>query len=145
VNRIVSALAIGGLFGAGIVISGMGNPAKILNFFDIAGTFDPSLLLVMASALAVTAAGYRMVFAARKAPVCGTSFDLPTNRRIDAQLVAGSAVFGVGWGISGFCPGGAVPMLGLGTAETPLFIASMIAGIVAARTLRARVVRKAAA
>lgn len=144
-QRTVSALAIGAIFGAGIAISGMGNPAKVLNFFDLAGRFDPSLVMVMVSALAVTAVGYRLVFAARTAPVCAAKFDIPTKRAIDAPLVAGSAVFGIGWGISGFCPGGAIPMLGLGNVETPIFIVSMIAGIVVARTLRQRAARLASA
>lgn len=144
-HKTLSALVIGAIFGAGIAISGMGNPAKVLNFFDVAGTFDPSLIFVMASALAVTAIGYRMVFAARSAPICAARYDLPTNRTIDLPLVAGAAVFGIGWGISGFCPGGAVPMLGLGNAETPVFILSMLAGIAAARAFRQRAARPAAA
>lgn len=144
-QKTLSALLIGAVFGIGIAVSGMGNPAKVLNFFDLAGSFDPSLLLVMASALAVTAVGYRIVFATRAAPVCAVKFDIPTRRDIDLPLVAGSAVFGVGWGITGFCPGGAIPMLGLGNAETPIFILSMVAGIVAARTLRQRAARLAAA
>jgi uncharacterized membrane protein YedE/YeeE len=144
-HKTLSALAIGAVFGTGIAISGMGNPAKVLNFFDIAGTFDPSLILVMASALVVTAIGYRLVFTTRTAPVCAVKFDIPTKRRIDLPLVAGSAAFGVGWGVTGFCPGGAVPMLGLGNAETPIFILSMVAGIVAARTLRRRAALPAAA
>lgn len=141
----ISALLIGAAFGTGIAISGMGNPAKVLNFFDVAGTFDPSLMFVMASALVVTAIGYRLVFRTRSAPVCNAKFDIPTKRSIDLPLVAGSAVFGVGWGITGFCPGGAIPMLGLGSFETLIFILSMIAGIVIARTLRQRSTRLAAA
>ena len=144
-NKVISALVIGAIFGTGIAMSGMGNPAKVLNFFDVSGTFDPSLLLVMASALAVAAVGYRLVFRARQQPYCAPRFDLPTGRRIDVPLVAGSAVFGIGWGISGFCPGGAIPMLGLGNVETPLFIASMIAGMAVARAWRQRAVRLATA
>ena len=143
-NRVISALVIGAIFGTGIAISGMGNPAKVLNFFDIAGTWDPSLLLVMASALAVSAVGYRVVFAARPAPVCAATYDLPTNRRIDLPLLAGSAVFGIGWGITGFCPGGAIPVLAPRNAETPIFVAAMVAGIVIARTLRQRTAQMAA-
>jgi uncharacterized membrane protein YedE/YeeE len=144
-NRTLSALVIGAIFGTGIVISGMGNPAKVLNFFDIAGTFDPSLILVMASALVVTAIGYQLVFRTRAKPVQAAAFDIPTRRQVDLPLVAGSAVFGVGWGITGFCPGGAIPMLGHGNVETPIFILSMIAGILVARTLRQRAARLAAA
>lgn len=144
-RKVVSALVIGAIFGAGIAISGMGNPAKVLNFFDVAGTFDPSLLLVMASALAVTAVGYRILFRTMAAPVCAAGFDVPTKRTIDRPLVAGAAVFGVGWGISGFCPGGAVPVLGAGGVEPLIFVASMMGGIVAARTWRQRPSRLATA
>lgn len=144
-NKLFSALVIGAIFGSGIAISGMGNPAKVLNFFDVAGTWDPSLIFVMASALAVTMVGYQIIFRARSAPVSAPRFDLPTNRMIDMPLVAGSAVFGIGWGMTGFCPGGAIPMLGLGNAEAPIFIVSMLAGIATARTLRGRAARHAPA
>ena len=140
-SRIVSALAIGAIFGLGIAISGMANPAKVLNFFDVAGTWDPSLLFVMGGALAVTAIGYRIVFGANPAPLFDKTYAVPTSRTIDRPLVAGSAVFGVGWGIAGFCPGGAVPVLGLGYAETAIFIAAMAAGIVGARFARTRTSR----
>lgn len=143
-KKIVSALAIGGIFGVGIAVSGMANPAKVLNFFDVAGTWDPSLAFVMASALVVTGIGYRLVFARQAAPLCNTQFDVPTNRAIDGPLLAGSAVFGVGWGISGFCPGGAIPALGLGHPETLIFVASMVAGIAAVRLFRVRAARLAA-
>lgn len=144
-KQTVSALIAGAVFGAGIAISGMGNPAKVLNFFDIAGTWDPSLIFVMGGALVVAAIGYRLVFASRSAPVFAPRFDLPTRRDLDMPLVAGSIVFGIGWGISGFCPGGAIPALGLGTTETPIFVAAMIAGIAAARFLRQRKARPATA
>ncbi len=143
--KIFSAFLVGAIFGIGIAISGMANPAKVLNFFDVAGTWDPSLLFVMGGALVTAAIGYRLVFGARKAPVFEGSFALPTSRRIDAELVGGSAVFGIGWGISGFCPGGAIPALGLGYSETPVFIASMIAGIILARALKARTAQTAPA
>ena len=139
--KIVSALVVGAVFGLGIAISGMANPAKVLNFFDLAGAWDPSLALVMASALAVTAIGYRVVFGRQSRPVLASRFDLPTSRRIDAPLVAGSAIFGVGWGVTGFCPGGAVPALGLGNTEAPIFVASMMAGILIARVAKTRLAR----
>ena len=144
-KKILSAFLIGSIFGLGIAISGMANPAKVLNFFDVAGTWDPSLLFVMGGALLVTAIGYRIVFAARKQPIFEARYSLPGTTGIDAQLVGGSAIFGIGWGISGFCPGGAIPALGLGHAETPIFIASMIAGIVVARALKDRAARPATA
>ncbi|MDN2579429.1 DUF6691 family protein [Aquibium sp. ELW1220] len=144
-NKILSAFAVGAVFGLGIAISGMANPAKVLNFFDIAGTWDPSLLFVMGGALLTAAIGYRVVFGARPKPVFEKSYALPTARRIDAELVGGSAVFGIGWGISGFCPGGAVPALGLGYSETVIFIAAMMAGIVLARAIRTRTAQAAPA
>lgn len=144
-NKILSAFLIGAVFGIGIAISGMANPAKVLNFFDIAGTWDPSLLFVMGGALVTTAIGYRVVFGAKSKPVFENSYALPTLRQIDAELVGGSAVFGIGWGISGFCPGGAIPALGLGYAETFIFIAAMMVGIVVARALKARTAQAATA
>lgn len=134
-QRTLLAGLIGLIFGTGIAISGMGNPAKVLNFFDVAGTWDASLLIVMVSALAVTAIGYRLVLR-REKPVCEAKFHLPTSRRIDLPLVLGSATFGIGWGISGFCPGGAIPALGLGEALAWIFVGAMLAGIAAARTVR---------
>ncbi|KAB2955800.1 MAG: YeeE/YedE family protein [Rhizobiaceae bacterium] len=138
-NRILSAFLIGGLFGLGIVIAGMANPAKVLNFFDIAGTWDPSLAFVMGGGLTVAFVGYRLVFGRRDRPVLEPFFDLPKQRRIDAELVSGAAVFGIGWGIAGFCPGGAVPALGLGYSETVVFLAAMVAGIIVGRALRSRI------
>ena len=143
-NRLVSAFLIGGVFGLGITVSGMINPAKVLNFFDIAGTWDPSLIFVMGGGLAIAFAGYRLVFRRRKAPVFETAFALPTTRAIDVELVGGAAVFGIGWGIAGFCPGGAIPALGLGYSATPIFVAAVIAGIIVARFARARLAQPAA-
>ncbi len=132
---ILAAFAIGLLFGLGIVVSGMVNPAKVLNFFDLAGTWDPSLAFVMGGALAVTFLGYRLVLK-RDGPLLGSAFHLPTARAVDRPLVAGAAVFGIGWGIAGFCPGGAIPALGTGRSEVLVFVASLLAGIVIARFAR---------
>lgn len=134
-RRLLAAGLIGLIFGTGIALSGMANPAKVLNFFDIFGTWDPSLAVVMAGALAVTALGYRLVLRQAR-PVCDTRFHLPANRKLDLPLIAGSAVFGLGWGISGFCPGGAIPALGLGEPTAYAFVAAMLVGILAARTAR---------
>ena len=136
-QRSTSALAAGLVFGAGIALSGMGDPSKVLNFFDLFGTWDPSLALVMASALATTALGYRMVFGRRPKPLFEASYNLPTSRVIDSKLVVGSALFGVGWGISGFCPGGAIPALGFAPWPTALFLIAMGGGILLARWLQA--------
>jgi uncharacterized membrane protein YedE/YeeE len=136
--RLLSASFIGALFGLGIAISGMANPAKVLNFFDIAGTWDPSLIFVMGGALITTAIGYRLVFRTYDTPEFDPAFHLPGAKDIDARLAGGSALFGVGWGIAGFCPGGAVPALGLMRAEALIFVCAMIAGIIIARAITAR-------
>ncbi len=122
------------LFGLGIMISGMANPAKVINFFDVFGTWDPSLIFVMGGALLTTLLGYRVVLA-RERPWLGDRFHLPTSRVIDTRLVAGAAIFGVGWGIAGFCPGGALPALGSGRADVALFVAARAAGILTTRAV----------
>ena len=135
--RLLSAFVIGLIFGLGIAISGMMSPAKVLNVFDLAGTWDPSLAFVMGGALAVAIPGYRLVLG-RPAPVLEHRFDLPDTRVIDRRLVLGSGTFGVGWGIAGFCPGGALPAIGTGRPEVLLFIAALIGGLLLARVAQAR-------
>ena len=142
--RLVATYLIGLVFGIGISISGMANPAKVLNFFDVAGTWDPSLIFVMGGAVLVTFVGYRVVLR-RQAPVIDAKFHLPENTRIDARLLGGSALFGVGWGIAGFCPGGALPALGTGRIEVIAFVAAMVTGILLARGLIALNAARAAA
>ena len=141
--RLLSAFIVGIVFGTGIAISGMINPAKVLNFFDIAGTWDPSLIFVMGGALVTTFIGYRLVLR-RDAPVIEETFQLPLARDIDARLIGGSAVFGLGWGIAGFCPGAAVPALGSGKWEVALFVAALLAGLWVARAIRDRQTGKGA-
>ena len=130
--KLVFALLTGLVFGIGIAISGMMDPAKVLNFFDVAGTWDPSLAFVMGGALVTTFIGYKLVFG-RAAPVFEDSFNVPTSRTIDARLIGGSAIFGIGWGISGFCPGGALPALGTGRWEVFAFTAALVVGIFLAK------------
>ena len=132
----LTALISGLVFGLGIAISGMANPAKVLNFFDVAGTWDPSLIFVMGGALVTAMIGYRIVFGAQSKPLFEPSFSLPQNRTVDRNLVGGSALFGIGWGIAGFCPGGAIPALGFGGIETALFVTSLIGGMLIGRALR---------
>lgn len=132
--RALSLYLIGLIFGVGISVSGMANPAKVLNFFDLAGTWDPSLAFVMGGAVIVTFIGYRFVLR-RSSPIMAPSFNLPTNRALDARLIGGSALFGVGWGIAGFCPGGALPALGTGDVRVFIFVGALLAGILAARFL----------
>jgi uncharacterized membrane protein YedE/YeeE len=139
--RLFSAWAIGLIFGLGISMSGMANPAKVLNFFDIAGSWDPSLAFVMGGALATTYLGYRMVFR-RPAPVLDTRFQLPTARLIDLRLIGGSALFGIGWGISGFCPGGALPALGTGAGDVIAFVSALVVGLFIARGLQIQQARR---
>ncbi|MFY0635705.1 MAG: YeeE/YedE family protein [Vannielia sp.] len=133
---------IGLTFGLGISISGMANPAKVVNFFDVAGSWDPSLALVMGGALFVTFIGYRLLFRRAAAPLWAGSFSLPNTRQIDARLIGGSLLFGVGWGIAGFCPGGALPALGTGRVEVIVFVVALIAGILLARALQKATAQK---
>jgi uncharacterized membrane protein YedE/YeeE len=136
--RILTGVLTGLIFGVGIVISGMMNPAKVQNFFDLAGTWDPSLAFVMVGGLAVTALGYRFVLGGTR-PLFEPKFDIPSRRTIDRELVGGSVLFGIGWGVVGFCPGGLVPALGLGRPEPWIFLAGMVLGIVATRMARAAI------
>ncbi len=125
------------LFGAGVTVSGMVNPMKVLNFMDIAGQWDPTLLFVMGAGLAVTFIGYRLVLARAK-PVFAAAFTLPSSRLIDARLVGGAALFGIGWGLTGFCPGPAIASLAFRHWQSYLFVAAMAAGMIAARYVIAR-------
>ena len=133
--KYISSAIAGGFFGFGIAISGMANPAKVLNFFDIFGTWDPSLVFVMGGAMITALIGYRLVFGVQKRPLFEASFSLPSAKQIDRRLILGSIVFGIGWGIAGFCPGGAIPTFGLGHSESYIFIASLVAGILVARRI----------
>lgn len=131
-TRVFFALAAGLVFGIGIAVSGMINPTKVLNFFDFAGTWDPSLAFVMGGALVVTFIGYRIVLK-RNAPLLDRCFHLPVKSHIDTPLIVGSALFGIGWGISGFCPGGSIPALGLLQISAFCFVLAMIFGVIVAR------------
>lgn len=141
--HLFAAYTIGLIFGIGIVISGMVNPAKVLNFFDVAGTWDPSLAFVMGGALAVTIPGYRFVWR-RTAPALDTTFHLPKKRDLDARLIGGSAVFGIGWGIAGFCPGAALPAIGTFRAEVLVFVGALIAGLLLAKFIQSTAASRAA-
>jgi len=134
--RFVLSYLIGLTFGVGIIVGGMANPAKVLNFFDIAGTWDPSLAFVMGGALGVTALGYRFVLR-WPTPNMANVFHLPTLRSIDARLILGSSAFGVGWGIAGFCPGGVLPAVGTFHPAVLSFTGAMVAGIVIAKAAQA--------
>jgi len=136
--REATNLLAGLIFGLGLLISGMANPAKVQNFLDLAGSFDPSLLFVMAGAVVVTLVGYRLVLR-RPSPLLAEQFHLPAVKDIDARLVSGAALFGIGWGLSGFCPGPAITSLALLAEGTLVFVPAMFAGIALARlVIRAR-------
>lgn len=132
--RSLLTFLVGILFGTGISLSGMANPAKVINFFDVTGTWDPSLAFVMGGAVIVAFIGYRVVLR-RTAPVFEPTFDIPKNRRVDAKLLFGAAIFGVGWGIAGFCPGGALPALGTLNSDVIVFVAALIVGMMVTRVL----------
>lgn len=131
--QIVSAAIAGLLFGAGLTISGMVNPAVVLGFLDIAGDWNPALALVMAGALAVALPGYWLL-RGRK-PVLSEQSFIPERRDIDAPLVLGSVIFGIGWGIAGICPGPALAMFGIRPASALVFVAAMTAGMALRRLL----------
>jgi uncharacterized membrane protein YedE/YeeE len=130
--RATGGLIAGLLFGAGLMISGMINPAKVIGFLDLAGDWDPSLAFVMAGGVVVTALGYAVVLR-RERPIFEAAFSLPTRRDIDLPLLLGASIFGVGWGLAGYCPGPALASLTFGHRETFAFVAAMIVGMIGAR------------
>jgi len=130
--KIVVALVCGTVFGAGLTVSGMTDPAKVLAFLDFTGAWDPTLAFVMGGALVVSAAGYA-VAQRRDRAWLGDAFAIPTRRDLDASLLGGAALFGVGWGLVGLCPGPALASLARGSAEVALFVAAMGIGVIGHR------------
>ena len=128
-QRLFSAFLIAALFGLGLAVSGMMNPAKVLGFLDLFGVWDPTLLFVMGGALLVTVPGYWLV-RKRQGALLGGGFQIPTRKDLDAKLLGGALLFGVGWGIAGFCPGPAVAALSSGLPEVLLFMAALLSGMV---------------
>lgn len=126
--RNLAALAAGLLFGLGLAISRMIDPAKVQGFLDLAGKWDPSLAFVMLGAIAVSLAGFRLA-ARRPKPVLELSFQLPSKTTLDLPLISGALIFGIGWGLVGYCPGPALSSLLLGRWESVLFVVAMIAGM----------------
>ncbi|WP_127166182.1 DUF6691 family protein [Xanthomonas euvesicatoria] len=124
----VAAFLCGALFGLGLVISDMANPARVLAFLDVTGAWDDSLALVMAGALIPSAIAYRWA-RARRTPLLAPTLQLPQQRRIDRKLVIGAALFGIGWGLAGVCPGPAIALLATGQAFAWVFAASLVAGV----------------
>ena len=129
----VFALLSGLVFGLGLIISGMADPAKVLNFLDLFGTWDPSLAFVMGGAIAVTAPGFAILFHRRDAPLFDSKFRLPTRTDLDPRLLAGAAIFGTGWGLGGFCPGPALTALPMAASGTLVFVPTMLIGMWLAR------------
>ena len=125
----IAALIAGFVFGLGLILSGMGNPAKVQNFLDIFGTWDPSLGLVMGGAIAVGLIAFTWA-KRRKTSALGEPMQLPTATVVDRKLLTGAAMFGAGWGLAGFCPGPAVMNLATLQMEVWLFVAAMLAGMV---------------
>lgn len=126
--HLYSQYLIGVLFGLGLIISGMSNPQKILNFLDITGNWDPSLIFVMGGAVIVGLGGFYLV-SKRSEPFFGGALHIPSRRDISRPLVIGSLIFGAGWGIAGFCPGPAIVALGAGHIKALVFVLAMLAGM----------------
>lgn len=129
----ISALLCGLVFGLGLIVSGMSDPAKVLNFLDLFGTWDPSLAFVMGGAIAVTAPGFVLLTSSRETPLFDSKFHFPTKTEIDPKLVSGAAIFGIGWGLGGFCPGPAMTALPIAATGTLIFVPFMLIGMWLAR------------
>lgn len=125
---IFTALLAGLVFGVGLIVSGMANPAKVLGFLDLTGAWDPSLALVMAGAIGISF--FAFLFAKKRTlSLIGADMKLPAGRTIDRRLIIGSTLFGIGWGVAGFCPGPGLVALGMGEVKALIFVAAMLAGM----------------
>lgn len=133
------AFVAGLLFSAGLIFSGMINPAKVVGFLDLFGDWDPSLAFVMAGAVAVNFIGHRLVLR-RARPFFADGFAIPTRKDIDRELIIGASLFGIGWGLVGLCPGPAIAALGVAPASASVFVAAMFVGMAGGRALKSRAV-----
>ena len=140
--RAVAAGLAGASFGVGLAVAGMTDPVKVLNFLDITGAWDPSLMLVLGGAVVLTFVGYRWILK-RQQPVLAEVFSLPKRRDIDRQLVMGAVFFGLGWGIAGYCPGPALAALGMGNTEAYWFVPAMLVGMFSRRWIERVQLRRA--
>lgn len=131
--KVIIGLISGILFGAGMIVSGMADPAKVIGFLNVTGSWDPSLAFVMGGALAVFTPFYHLVIKKRSHAVNGEKFSWTTNSKVDGTLVSGAAIFGAGWGLAGFCPGPAMASLGGGSLIIFVFMLNMLLGLVLAR------------
>lgn len=134
--RNFASLLCGLIFGLGLAISGMADPAKVQNFLDLFGIWDPSLAFVMGGAILVTAPGYLLLRRARAQPLLAEKFQFPTRNDIDAPLLTGAGTFGVGWGLGGFCPGPALAAVPMAAPGTLVFVITMLIGMVLANVAR---------
>ncbi len=132
---IIAGLLTGFLFGLGLCVSAMTNPAVVIGFLDVAGFWNPTLLFVMAGGVVVTFIGYRVVWADKK-PAWAESFSLPAATAIDGPLIVGAVIFGVGWGLAGYCPGPAVVSLASGRRDVVIYVAAMLAGMILVKWVR---------
>jgi len=136
-RRVLAAFIGGGLFGAGLIISQMSNPAKVIGFLDLSGQWDPSLAFVMAGAVAVFALGYRFALR-RSSPLFDKNFVMPEKVNVDKTLISGSLLFGLGWGLAGLCPGPAIVSSSFGDSRVWMFIVAMLAGMGLIRLIQHR-------
>jgi len=134
--RILPAFAVGLLFGLGLLVSQMANPGKVLAFLDVFGPWDASLARVMAGAVAASSLGY-LIVKRLGAPLLSSKFDVPTRRDLDPRLLAGAAIFGIGWGLVGLCPGPALTLLPFGLWQALVFVAAMMLGMLSFRLVPA--------
>lgn len=125
--KTAAGYAAGLLFGLGLAVSGMTDPARVVGFLDVAGAWDPTLMFVLGGAVITTFIGYRLVFK-RPAPLLGSVFQLPTKRELDAKLLGGAALFGIGWGLSGYCPGPAIASIGALSLPLLAMLVTMVLG-----------------
>jgi uncharacterized membrane protein YedE/YeeE len=136
-SDIFVGLTAGFIFGLGLCLSGLADPALVLGFLDVAGAWNPTLLFVMGAGLIVTLIGYRLVFG-RGRPLFSPHFNLSTSTAIDSPLISGAVIFGIGWGLAGYCPGPAVVSLASGRPEVFIFVTAMVIGMIGVRWMRAR-------
>ena len=127
-SSLLASLFTGLIFGFGLILSGMANPAKVLGFLDLFGRWDPSLALVMGGAVAVTSAAF-FLMRGRTVSLLGSAIQMPAAKGIDSRLVGGGLLFGIGWGVAGFCPGPALVALGMGEGKAALFVLAMLVGM----------------
>ncbi|PCI22516.1 MAG: transporter [Piscirickettsiaceae bacterium] len=133
-KTVVSALLAGVIFGVGLTLSGMVDPNKVVNFLDVTGNWDPSLMFVLGGGVITTAIAYRFIFAQDK-PLFDDDFHLPTLLKIDGKLLLGATLFGIGWGLIGYCPGPALASIGFRPEEPLIVVISMLAGMLLYRTI----------